>query len=163
MAIGKPAPQFDLVLLSDDLTLEPLQHVPDGQVTLVHFWGTWCGPCKLEYPHLSEMANRFDNNDHFRFVSVTCESGPDETFEGLWARTKAFFRTSEIESIAFADPRGVTRRSVAERLERRSLFYPTSILIDPGGKIAAVWEGYTPDAVNQIETVTDQLIASCRD
>lgn len=161
-AIGKPAPQIDLVALSDDLTLPALGRIPQGQVTLLHFWGTWCGPCKLEYPHLSQMTDRFVEQPQFRFVPVTCEYGGDETFEGLWEKTRDYFRSAEVESIAFADPRGVTRRSLAERLENDSLYYPTSVLIDHDGNIAGVWEGYTPEAVDQIASVTDQLIADCR-
>lgn len=161
-SIGKPAPQFELVILSADLSLPSYQWQP-GRVTLLHFWGTWCGPCKLEYPELSEMAGHLSvDEQRFDFVPVTCEYG-GETFEGLWSKTHDYLQSNRIDSAAYADPRGVTRRSAAERLQRDSLFYPTSMLIDHQGKIAGVWEGYTPDAVDQIKTLTDRLIADCRD
>lgn len=160
-AVGKPAPQIELVQLTDDLSLSPMGQIPKGKVTLIHLWGTWCGPCKLEYPHLAEMAGRYQSRPEFRFVPVTCESGRSETFDGLWKKTTDYFRSAEIDSVAYADPRGATRRSVAERLQNETLYYPTSLLIDHDGKIAGVWEGYSPDAVEQIAALTDQLIAAC--
>jgi cytochrome c biogenesis protein CcmG/thiol:disulfide interchange protein DsbE len=162
-SIGEPAPQFDLVSLTSDLSLPPYQWQP-GHVTLLHFWGTWCAPCQLEYPELSMMAGRlrFDEQP-FDFVPVTCAYGSGERLEDLWTKTHDYLKSNRIDTAAYADPSGVTRRSAAERLQRPSLFYPTSVLIDHQGKIAGVWEGYTPDSVEQIRMLADRLIADSRD
>jgi thiol-disulfide isomerase/thioredoxin len=163
LSIGEPAPQFDLVSLTPDLSMSPYSWRP-GRVTLLHFWGTWCGPCKLEYPELSEMAGRLGAEEpRFEFVPVSCEYSSGETFEGLSTKTQDYLQSNHIDSIAYADPRGVTRRSAAERLQRNSLFYPTSMLIDHQGRIAGVWEGYTPDSVDQIKLLAERLIADRRD
>lgn len=155
-AVGKPAPDVDLVRLDDDLDLLPVTP-PDDQVVLLHFWGTWCPPCQQEYPHLVEMASRYADSDAFRFLPVTCEGQP-ETFDNLWAETAGYFRRTGVESPAYADPRGLTRRSTAERLDQPSLYYPTSVLIDTQGNIAGVWEGYRPDTVEEIETTLRGLL-----
>ncbi len=163
-AVGKPAPELDLVLLSEEQAAEPLQLRPDGNVTLVHFWGTWCGPCRMEYPHLSLMTLDLQEEERFQFVSVSCESSPEETFEGLWSKTKEYFHSTGIPNqTAYADPRGATRMSLLERLERPAVAYPTSILVDDQGKIAGVWEGYSPGAVEQIKLLADQLLAKSGD
>lgn len=161
-AIGKPAPQVDLVLLSDGPDLTRVDSTPGDTVTLLHCWGTWCGPCQMEYPELSEMTNELEKTYplRFEFVSVSCERGPDATFESLWIATRDFFDRARVQSKAYADPSGITRRSIAERLERDRLYYPTSILIDRKGDIAGAWEGFAPESVSEMESLALQLLAT---
>lgn len=157
-AVGKPAPEINLVRLSGEAAPEPQSRVPDGKVALLHFWGTWCPPCRMEYPHLAEMTQRLEEEEGFLFLPVSCEGDQGETLEGLQEKTQDFFASAGIESPIFADPRGVTRRSAAERLEQSALFFPSSMLIDADGKIVGVWEGYSPEGVGQMEAEIERLL-----
>ena len=130
------------------------------KVTLIHYWGTWCGPCMMEYPHLASLVDRLETNPAFEFISISCESGPGETYEGLWQKTNDYFQSEGIAGDAFADPQGISRRSAADRLERRSMFYPTTILVGPDGRIEGVWEGYSPESVDQMGSLTESLIGA---
>ncbi|MFK8111284.1 MAG: TlpA family protein disulfide reductase [Rubripirellula sp.] len=157
-ASGKPAPQIDLVRLTSGSDFDHLNQLSLGDVTLVHFWGTWCGPCKMEYPHLADMVDRLNGESSFRFVSVSCEYGAEETFESLRHKTSEYFAAESIQGIAYCDPRSVTRRSVAQRLGRNAMYYPTSVLIGKDGRIAAVWEGYSESSVSEIESAVHRLL-----
>ena len=49
LEVGKQAPAFTLTTLSGErVSLADLR----GNVALLNFWGTWCGPCRREMPEL---------------------------------------------------------------------------------------------------------------
>ena len=52
----KPAPDFTLTDIEGQT-----QKLSDyrGKEVAVVFWATWCGPCKLEVPHLKELRSTF--------------------------------------------------------------------------------------------------------
>lgn len=55
--IGRPGPSFDLGTLqgSGHLALSSLR----GQVVVLNFWASWCGPCRLEHPALQAAWDRY--------------------------------------------------------------------------------------------------------
>lgn len=155
LAVGKPTPEFNLVRLTDEMRYEPIMSPGEGEIVLLHFWGTWCPPCRMEFPDLIAVVDRQDAAG-FRFVPVSC-GGRGEPLDMVWHNTTKFYASANITSPAYADPRGYTQLSTADRLEQASLFFPTSILIGPDRRIAGVWEGYTPSAVEQIESSIARL------
>lgn len=42
---------------------EPVTSFENGKAYLVEFWGTWCGPCIENIPHLSELQKKYSSKD----------------------------------------------------------------------------------------------------
>ena len=55
-SVGMAAPDFTLrTLAGSNMRLQEQR----GQVVLVNFWATWCGPCRKEMPHLNRIADKY--------------------------------------------------------------------------------------------------------
>jgi len=54
-----PAPDFTLYDLNAEAhTLSDYK----GKVVFLNFWATWCGPCKMEMPHIQELYENYGEN-----------------------------------------------------------------------------------------------------
>jgi thiol-disulfide isomerase/thioredoxin len=68
--VGEPAPPLEMTMIDGTkLSLAQLR----GQVVVLNFWATWCGPCKTELPLLD--AYYVAQRQHgLRVFAVTTES-----------------------------------------------------------------------------------------
>jgi thiol-disulfide isomerase/thioredoxin len=48
-----------------------------GQVLVLDFWATWCGPCKMEIPHLIELQKEYGEQG-LTIVGITFDDNPDK-------------------------------------------------------------------------------------
>lgn len=73
LTVGDPAPALDVAdwPLLRDAAAAPLTEIPAGEITVVEFWATWCGPCVANIPHLGDLADEYAGK--VRFVSVSSE------------------------------------------------------------------------------------------
>jgi len=57
--VGRTAPAFELQSLAGtEISLEDMQ----GQVVVLSFWASWCGPCRAELPALQQLQQQLDND-----------------------------------------------------------------------------------------------------
>ena len=47
----------------------------DGQVYVMEFWATWCGPCISSMPHLSGLQDEY--GDKVQIIGVSSEKDPE--------------------------------------------------------------------------------------
>lgn len=108
-----------------------------GKVVLVDIWASWCGPCKEEMPLLDEMATRLKKMG-VEVIAVSVDEDKESAQQFLsakddWALTIAH------------DPKG----KVPEVLKPTKM--PTSYVVDSGGIIRYVNEGFERGDLETIE------------
>jgi peroxiredoxin len=124
---GDAAPDFTLKMSDGSTTtLSDLQ----GKAVLLHFWATWCPPCRRELPGMNELAEKLASqgtSSRLQFVAV-CVSDTEK-------KRAAFMDDNEYTFPGGLDERG----QIANKYGVQGI--PTSVLISPSGKILKVSVG----------------------
>ena len=112
-----PAP----VLRLNSLDGEPYDLATSrGHWVFVHFWATWCGPCKREMPSIQRMIRQLQISQ-IEFVMVNTAETEDQVF--------TFLATVAPDVTPLMDTEGLA----TEQWQPRGL--PASFLVDPQGRI----------------------------
>jgi len=71
--VGELAPNFNGTTLDGEtIRLSDLR----GKTVLINVFASWCGPCRLEMPHLVEAADQFGDQDVV-FVGINLQENPE--------------------------------------------------------------------------------------
>jgi thiol-disulfide isomerase/thioredoxin len=58
IALAESAPDFEATMLDGEgVRLDSFR----GQVVLIEFWATWCGPCREQLPKLAALENEIED------------------------------------------------------------------------------------------------------
>ena len=76
IAIGTEILDFTAEKLSGDaVSLNELQQ--EKSLVLLEFWASWCGPCRVEIPHMKKAYERFKDKG-FEIVSFTIDDSKED-------------------------------------------------------------------------------------
>jgi cytochrome c biogenesis protein CcmG/thiol:disulfide interchange protein DsbE len=114
----KPRPAPALRLANMDGKVTDLRELR-GHWVMVHFWASWCGPCRREMPTIQSMADKLVP-DTLRLVLVNTAERDDDVFAFLGAVAP------NLDSLMDRDG------SVTARWQPRGL--PSTYLVDPQGR-----------------------------
>ena len=71
--VGELAPNFSGTTLDGEtIRLSDLR----GKTVLINVFASWCGPCRLEMPHLVEAADQFGDQEVV-FVGINLQENPE--------------------------------------------------------------------------------------
>jgi len=123
---GQSAPDFALKSSTgENLRLSEYR----GDVVMVNFWATWCGPCRQEMPLLDELYSRYQRVG-FSLLGVNIDDNS----------SKAMNMVSEL-GVSFPVLFDV-HKEVSKLYQVEAM--PVTILIDREGTVRHVHHGYKP-------------------
>lgn len=126
IAPGAAAPAFQLRSSGNtDLSLSDLK----GQVVLINFWASWCGPCRQEMPVLEQLYKKYKAAG-FTLLGVNVEPKS--------ADAVGFLKSTPVSFPILFDPDS----KVSKLYEVSGM--PSTVILDRSGKVRYVHHGYKP-------------------
>ena len=123
---GRPAPDFALKSSSgENLRLSEYR----GDVVMINFWATWCGPCRQEMPLLDELYSRYQRvGFNLLGVNIDDDSG----------RAMAMINELGVSFPVLFD----SRKEVSKMYNVDAM--PVTVIVDREGNVRYVHQGYKP-------------------
>ncbi len=72
LSIGDEAPALDIAHWIKGDVVEDFE---DGNVYIVEFWATWCGPCRTSMPHIASLQEQYKDYN-VQFIGISDEDLP---------------------------------------------------------------------------------------
>jgi thiol-disulfide isomerase/thioredoxin len=126
-----PAPQFSMPARGGS-TLSLGQY--KGQVVMLNFWASWCGPCRQEMPLLENIYKKY-NKLGFTLIGVNVE--PDSKAADEWLK-----QTPVSFPVIYDKDSQVSKLYDVAGM-------PSTVIIDRKGNIRVLHRGYKPGDENE--------------
>jgi peroxiredoxin len=140
LAGNGPAPDFTLPSAAgSNLRLREQR----GQVVMLNFWATWCGPCRREMPHLNRIYGKYKPAG-FLLLGVNVDEDPANA-RGLASKLGVTF------PVLFDSKQSVSRLYDLSTM-------PSTVIIDRDGRVRYVHLGYKDGYEDEYEKQVAELL-----
>ena len=131
---------------------QPVEKFEPGSIYVVEFWATWCGPCKKNIPHLSELAKKYEGKASIIGVSIWESEKTDH--DKRLAKVGSFVEEmgAKMDYLVAADDNdGSMGKTWMEAAEEKGI--PTAFIVGKDGKVA--WIGYPWEMDQKLQQTVD--------
>jgi thiol-disulfide isomerase/thioredoxin len=139
-AVKGPAPNFTLKSMSGkNLKLSEMT----GNVVLINFWASWCGPCREEMPLLNALHKKYAPLG-FTVLGVNVE----EQLDGA----RDFLSNVPVDFPILLDNTNKVSR------QYKVVAMPTTVVVDRDGNMRYLHEGYKPGDEKKYRQMVKKLV-----
>ena len=138
--LDSPAPDFTLKAL-DGSNIKLSEQA--GNVVLVNFWASWCGPCRKEMPLLNELHEKYSPLG-FTVLGVNVEQDT--------AQARRFIEDNPVKFPVLLD----TSNDVSRDYEVVAM--PTTAIIDRHGIVRYLHKGYKEGDEDKYRKMVKKLV-----
>jgi len=114
-----------------------------GQVVLLNFWASWCGPCRQEMPLLEKLQQRYSALG-FTVLGVNVEEDP--------SKAKTLLKDISVSFPILFD----TQNTVSQQYKVSAM--PSTVMIGRDGNMRYLHRGYKPGDEAQYKKWIKQLV-----
>jgi thiol-disulfide isomerase/thioredoxin len=124
--VGQPAPDFALRSMKGP-SMRLSEHL--GEVVLINFWATWCGPCRQEMPLLDAIYTKYQRAGLI-MLGINIDDDQGDAVE--------MAKTLKVSYPVLFDD----RKDVSRAYQLGSM--PLTVLVDREGVVRFVSDGFKP-------------------
>ena len=148
LELGRPTPLSDAALATPltDMAGDPVDLADyHGQVVVLNFWATWCGPCRLEMPSIGRLQAAFEGKD-LTVIAIAVDRANVSKIEAFMQQTQSTNLTV-LRDTTMSSMKGFGLRGL-----------PATIILDTNGNSVARHDGFEEwDKPEIVEALTSLL------
>ncbi len=135
-----PAPNFTLKELSGkNLKLSEMA----GNVVLINFWASWCGPCREEMPLLNDLHNKYEPLG-FTVLGVNVEEDAKNA--------RGFLKNFPVDFPVLLDNKNTVSK------QYNVIAMPTTVVVDRDGNVRYLHKGYKAGDEQKYRKIVKKLV-----
>ena len=139
-SVSGPAPNFTLKSLDgENLKLSEMR----GDVVLINFWASWCGPCRQEMPLLNALHNKYAPLG-FTVLGVNVEENSDDA--------RGFLSNYPVDFPVLLDNKNKVSK------QYNVIAMPTTVVVDRDGNMRFLHKGFKSGDEKEYRKMVKKLI-----
>ena len=125
-----------------------------GEVVMLNFWATWCGPCRQEMPELEKLYSRYKKAG-FTILAVNVEDSRNPKTK---EKIEKFVVDSNLSYPVLYDSQKEVVTVLEDQFLRKNMAMPTTVFLDRDGNTRFLHEAYKPGDEDKYKTIIKTLI-----